>query len=154
MIILRYSIVSYDVTSIYHSISHENYIEQQDRDKRNTSFSATNFTQWEHSFPNPPFTFWVRVASLNSRLSLGGLGKRGPLEHVRDHIQRAGSRDSSFYREYGIGQSLVKWEIGGKLSTGLGLRRRAEDWVVRMARNRGYLNDHCVPSAVGRMLHD
>jgi len=43
----------------------------------------------------------VRIASLNSSLSLGVLDKKGPLEHVRDHIQRVGSRDLSFCREIG-----------------------------------------------------
>lgn len=43
----------------------------------------------------------MRIASLNSSLPLGILDKKGPLENIRDHIQRVRSRDLSYCREIG-----------------------------------------------------
>lgn len=39
------SIVLYDLTSIYQSISHENSIEFQNREERNSSFLAASLAQ-------------------------------------------------------------------------------------------------------------
>lgn len=149
------SILLYDLTSIYQSISHENSIELQNREERNSSFFAANLAQWKPTFSSPLFAFWVGIASLNSSSSLEVPERRGPLEHIRCHRKRVGSGDLGFCREIRKKTEFSEMKNSKELKHKAKAKReiRTDDWVMMMEWNKGYLNGSLCAKNYVSMLH-